>query len=256
MEATSDFLFRYFSKVENCVPAHHHQCYELVYFTKGQGSTRIGDLNLEYTKSDYAIMRPLTIHDEKRDPGTETICAGLSFKESGLTLQEGLFSDDPKEPILPLLESMLKEKRDRHSAYKRMLDLLASQLAIRLVRRLTSGPSTPSDNKFQNTLDYMNNHFTEKIDFSALSAMAGYSYDRYRHIFKEKTGLSPVQYTMQKKMEYARTLLLHTRLPVSAIAMECGFSSDAQFCRQFKQDNNQTPLEYRESASRFTDSIY
>jgi AraC-like DNA-binding protein len=248
MEARLDFLFRIDRGEKEFIPAHRHQCYELVYYAKGRGHTRIGEKEWEYEKSHYAVIRPLTVHDERRrEILTDVLCVGFSLHESDTPLPEGVFQDNSIDSLLPLLERMLAELQDERPRFSRMLDLLTSELAIRLERHLSAEPPAPLENKFQYTLNYMNEHFTQKIDFPSLSAMAGYSYDRYRHLFKERTGYSPVQYIVKKRVDYARSLLRHTALSVSAIAMECGFSTDAQFCSVFKRELGSTPGQYRES---------
>lgn len=189
---------------------------------------------------------PATPHDETRTSATDVICVGFTLEKDGAPLPEGVYRDDPSSPLLPLLTGMLEELRTMRLRYGRMLDLAASQLAIVLERRLTADETAAAADSLQYTLNFMNEHFTQKIDVAALAAMAGYSYDRYRHLFKTRTGCSPVRYVVRKRLDYARTLLRHTKLSVASIAMECGFSSDAQFCSVFKRECGITPLTYRD----------
>src|SRR4029453_9559414 len=88
---------------------------------------------------------------------------------------------------------------------------------------------------------FINEYYMHKIDFQALADQSGYSYDRFRHLFKEKVNLSPSQYILQRRIEHAKTMLRHTSLQISVIAMECGFSTDAQFCSLFKRETEITP---------------
>lgn len=247
MAAVMEFIFGVSRTRERLIPSHHHQCYELVYYTCGQGSTQIGTKDWQYGKHQYALIRPSTSHDERREQPTDSLCAGFSLPPSAFPLPEGVFSDDPADPILPLLNKMMAEGQNRLPRFNTMLDLMAGQLVIGLERRFADSSSPSADDGLQTTLHYMNSHFTQKIDFTRLAAKAGYSSDRYRHLFKQKTGYSPVQYIMNKKMEYARTLLQHTKLPVAVIAAECGFSNDAQFCMLFKREHGVTPRQFREA---------
>ena len=233
MEATLDFLFRVDRRAEETIPFHRHRCYELVYYVAGEGLTRIGRREWTYRAGDFAVVRPHTLHDERRTAASDVVCVGFALPETGAPpLAEGVFRDDEAEPLLPHLA--------------RMLDLLASQLAVELDRRLPAESPAEAEDPFQYTLNYMNEHFSQKVDFASLSALAGYSYDRYRHLFKERTGLSPGQYIVDKRLEHACKLLRQSSLSVSAIAMECGFSNDAQFCSVFKRELRLTPKQYRD----------
>lgn len=248
LEASLEFLFRADRRIEESIAPHKHQCYELVYYAKGEGNTRIGTADWSYGRRTFAIVRPRTVHDERRQSVTDVICVGFAWSLPA-ALPEGVFADDPSRPLLPLLERMLDELQARRSGFGRVLDLQTCELAILLERRF-SIEAQSAVREFQYTLNYMDEHFTQSIDFRALSGMSGYSYDRYRHLFKEKTGYSPTQYVMMKRLAHARTLLRETDRSISSIAMECGFSSDSQFCSLFKRETGHTPGGYRQAGRR------
>lgn len=245
MSDTLEFLFRTVRAERESVASHSHRCYELVYYGSGDGSTRIGDREYSFRRGEYAIIRPSTVHDERRMAATDVLCAGFSAQSLSSPLQQGVFADDGEHSLLPLLETMLGEMHAKRPRYSDMLDLLARQLVITLERRHASEPLPASEDKFHYTLGFMKEHFTQRIDFASLASMAGYSYDRYRHLFKLKTGCSPVQYQLRARLDYACSLLRHTDLSVAAVAMECGFSSDAQFCSLFKRERGETPKQHR-----------
>jgi len=246
MEATLEFLFRVHRRAEEAIPFHRHRCYELVYYVAGEGRTQIGRQEWTFREGDFAVMRPHTLHDERRSSPSDVVCVGFLLPETAAVLPEGVFRDVASEPLLPQLNRMLAELQEQRPRFGRMLDLLASQLAVELERRLPAEAPPEAGDPFQYTLNFMNEHFSQKIEFASLSTLAGYSYDRYRHLFKERTGLSPVQYVVHKRLEHACKLLRQTNLSVSAVAMECGFSNDAQFCSVFKRERGVTPKQFRD----------
>lgn len=247
---TLEFLFKATRKQSDTIAIHQHRCYELVYYGCGQGTTRIGDREWRYESNQYALIRPATPHDERRSTVSEVICVGLSPDHLAAPLVEGVFADDSEAPVLPALASMLSEMQEQRPRYSEMLELQARQLVVRLERRHSAGklPAAAAD-PLHHTLGFMREHFTQRVDFAALASMAGYSYDRYRHLFKQATGSSPGQYLLSLRLQYASSLLRNTNLTVAAIAMECGFSSDAQFCSLFKRELGSTPGRYRNPAA-------
>ncbi|WP_189010535.1 helix-turn-helix domain-containing protein [Paenibacillus marchantiophytorum] len=44
---------------------------------------------------------------------------------------------------------------------------------------------------------------------------------------------------------YLKKLIRHTNISIISIALECGFSTDAQFCTIFKREIGETPRAYR-----------
>lgn len=58
---------------------------------------------------------------------------------------------------------------------------------------------------------------------------------------KRMTGKTPTAYLLDKRMTYARELLLTTEMPIADVAMACGFEDTSYFTRVFKQHYGNTP---------------
>lgn len=65
------------------------------------------------------------------------------------------------------------------------------------------------------------------------------------HRFKALTGMKISDYINERKMAYARTLLLDSELTVSRIALRLGYTQSSNFIRTFKAAAGMTPNEYR-----------
>ncbi len=73
----------------------------------------------------------------------------------------------------------------------------------------------------------------------------GVGYSWFRKVFKQYMGCSPLQYHIYCTVQKASELLLRTSLTVKEVAYKSGFSSEAYFCRQFKQKQGMSPTEFR-----------
>ncbi|BBH18893.1 hypothetical protein Back11_02380 [Paenibacillus baekrokdamisoli] len=224
---------------------HQHACYELVYYLDGQGTTTINGQSYSFQPHTFTIIPPSTLHDEKHSITSNVIFIGFHIPPEH-SLSCGLFHDDALHSILEQLLRMKQEFTDKQSLYADKLDLLMGELVIDFLR--SHQPAlihNPTTEKLLYVRNYMNENFQQKTDIAHLAALAGYSYDRFRHLFKEITGHSPQAYLLRKRIEHARTLLLQTELPVSHIALEAGFSNDAQFCSLFKRETGHSPRKFR-----------
>lgn len=67
------------------------------------------------------------------------------------------------------------------------------------------------------------------------------SEDYLTRIFKRELGMSPWEYLNRYRVEQAVRLLRETDLPLSEVAMRCGFQDQAYFCRVFKKLKGATP---------------
>lgn len=92
----------------------------------------------------------------------------------------------------------------------------------------------------QTVLEYIHEHFLHDITLDILASVGGVSKYHLIKLFKEKTGLTPYQYILDMKIEYAAKLL-KKGYPLSHIAFECGFSDQSHFIRTFKQYFGYTP---------------
>jgi AraC family transcriptional activator of pobA len=141
---------------------------------------------------------------------------------------------------------MKREFTMQLEGYSEMLNLMVGELMIHLQRLLKINVMPPKqEDQMQYIINFMDEHFQQNISVESLAAMSGYSYDRFRHLFKEKTGVAPLRYLFLKRLELAKSLLLNTKMLVSEIASETGFINDAQFCNIFKRETGLTPKTFR-----------
>jgi AraC family transcriptional regulator len=62
---------------------------------------------------------------------------------------------------------------------------------------------------------------------------------------KALTGLSPMQYVLEERLNQSRPDLLFTDIPISEISLKYGFLDDNYYIRAFKKRFGKTPLQYR-----------
>jgi len=86
------------------------------------------------------------------------------------------------------------------------------------------------------------------IALSTLAAAAGYSPAQFVRLFKNSFGVTPYQYVLRVRLKRARTMLLSTSLPLTSVAMECGFSSQSHMTAAFMRSYGITPGEMRRQA--------
>ena len=71
------------------------------------------------------------------------------------------------------------------------------------------------------------------------------STSRYREVFREATGLSPLEYVLRQRIHLACELIEQGDLSLSPVSELCGFTDRLYFQRVFKKKMSVTPGEYR-----------
>ncbi|WP_431222415.1 helix-turn-helix domain-containing protein [Serratia sp. L9] len=97
-------------------------------------------------------------------------------------------------------------------------------------------------------LEFIENHLDQPLLLSSLALQAGLSEFHFARMFKHSTGLAPHQYVMQVRLQQAGKLLRHTALPLTQIALYCGFSSASHFSNRFKAAYGCAPLQLRKQS--------
>jgi AraC family transcriptional regulator len=99
--------------------------------------------------------------------------------------------------------------------------------------------------RLQRVLEYMQAHLDQELSLAALAAMAQMSPYYFSRLFKQSTGLSPHQYVLQQRVEWAKRLLAEAQLSIADIAHHVGFASQAHLTMVFRQWVGTTPRQYR-----------
>ena len=74
-----------------------------------------------------------------------------------------------------------------------------------------------------------------ELTVAELASLCGMSEVYFRKIFVNSVGISPKEYLIRKRMEYAKQLLLLGELEISEIAGLCGYGEPCHFSREFKK---------------------
>ena len=92
-------------------------------------------------------------------------------------------------------------------------------------------------------LNYVNEHFQEKITIKEIALKLGYAKEYCSQIFNRYMGESFRQYLNRKRIEKFEQLYATKKdsVPVAQITKECGFDCQATFYRAYKQIHGKTP---------------
>jgi transcriptional regulator GlxA family with amidase domain len=92
----------------------------------------------------------------------------------------------------------------------------------------------------------MADRIDKNINMEKLASELGVGYSWFRRMFRHYTGLPPVQYFLELKLNKAKELLVNTSLPIKEIAVITGFESQFYFSKFFKNRVGMSPIKYRE----------
>ncbi len=99
--------------------------------------------------------------------------------------------------------------------------------------------------RINKVIDYVNTNLNNPISLEELAAVAFFSPFHFHRIFVAVTGVTVNNFTNRMRNEKAARLLKFSKKSISAISIECGFSSPSTLSRLFKQYFEISPSDYR-----------
>lgn len=93
-------------------------------------------------------------------------------------------------------------------------------------------------------IDYLEGDLRQEKTIQEISEMCYVSPAHFRRLFKEYAGVSPTEYRIISRIEYAKKLLSLGSMTTAEISREVGFEDPAYFCRIFKKRCGVSPGQY------------
>lgn len=230
--------------------------FHFVLITEGEGVFESKETGKKKISSgDGFLLFPGAWHRYKpnRKTGWTERWVGFSGPIAKQFLSNGFFSAQHliiakcnRTTILNYFESLFQLFNDEPFGYQR----LASGICMQMMAELYNIQQSSNNDKSLNTMVSHTKHvmyekINHTIDLEKVASDFGVSYSKFRIDFKKQTGIAPLQYYLQLKIEKAKELLLTTSKKQKEIAYSLGFESDYYFNRLFKQKTGMTPKQFR-----------
>ena len=92
---------------------------------------------------------------------------------------------------------------------------------------------------------YLERHFREKVSVGRLAAFMGYGRSSLFALFRDNTGMTPVEWLTKRRIDEAKRLLRNGE-PVARVAELCGYNDVGFFSRTFRRRTGLAPSSFAE----------
>lgn len=253
---------------------HSHQQYEIHLILGTRGRAFVGDYVGNFKAGEVYLTGPNLPHNwvtdedhiepvERRDMlvqfSDESLQGMMSafpeFGELGEVLEQaacGLqFEDfDPR-----IAQHYMEQIRDQTGAIRilyflRFLTIVSkhpkrTSLSVNPLKQTT--PNTKQE-KIGQVVDYVSQHYAEKLSVGIAAEMACMSDGSFSRNFRSVTGNRFVEFVNRVRVGQACVKLFETDNPISSICYDVGFQNVANFNRHFQKMKNMTPKEFRDTS--------
>ncbi len=147
------------------------------------------------------------------------------------------------------LDMMLHLIRSDHGT--KIANLVARRLVISPHRSGGQAQFIPSPvqqdeaGRLSRLMDWVRSHPTEPHTLSSMAAQALMSTRTLQRKFQEATGMTPIEWVVQERINIAREMLELTQNQMSKVAEDAGFGSEESFRKHFRRVVGTSPSVYR-----------
>ncbi|QIL40516.1 AraC family transcriptional regulator [Pedobacter sp. HDW13] len=235
----------------------HTPDYVLIYCLTGKLNCNTSYGNFQLKSNQFMLLPPNEFYSYEVDeqyPG-EIYCLhfngnminelnvafGLNKFASPTELHfDGLIIDSWNE----IFNSLSKELSAENIAYANLC--LYRFISFFLFSNQKQKPVLEREDQLEQSISYMKANLHKRLCVDEIAETFRYSPSHYSVLFKQKTGLSPIEYFIRIKIKHASELLTTSNLIVKEIAGEVGYDDPFYFTRIFKKVTGKTPREYKE----------
>lgn len=249
---------------------HSHSCYELYIHVRGDGVFQIGQEKIPVRKLEAFVILPGQLHGFA--PGeplynyeglelhlTDDLLRELGWRD--FPLKEALESiaalpgqhfslyQETWRNILPLATGVKDDSPDMHPLERQIsFGCLSALLGILcFAGQLGAAPYVTRSTTAQSVLyvsSYLAQNFREDISLDDLAERFNHSKFHLTRRFTKAYGISPHQYLLKCRVNYAKRLILQGE-PLSYAASASGFNDYSSFLRAFTRYAGATPSQWK-----------
>lgn len=221
---------------------HSHTCYEIAFTLSGYGITYAGGQEFDVKPGSIIIIPPNVLHSHKSESSFSNIFIKIdNVKNNTKTAVSYLDNTGFLINIANTIHlNFLQKEYNYESINQKFIEIV-----FEYIERL-SGKSYHYE--FVRKLkDVITQNFEDPLFKIPLEVKKmGISFDYMRHCFKEETGMTPLEYLTQIRIEQAKYYLQNSSVySIGEIANMCGFSDQYYFSRVFKKSLGCSPYDYK-----------
>ena len=237
------------------VSRHLHSSLELIFCTSGCGEMLFDGRTLRYSTNDIVVVPPRRPHANVSATGFTNI--HIYLDEATLSPAEPyIVPADPNGFLLNAFAAAFYYYSGCPEGRSVLLPLYGQLIAASLSARGQKPPHSEVVQKLENDIleNYPDCGYDLNLFLNALPFSAGY----VKKVFKKETGLTPLQYLTDKRLENAASNLAMSggKGNISEIAYQCGFSEPLYFSRLFKRKYGVSPRSYASRRAALTETSH
>lgn len=258
------------SLVKKLTSYHYHEYIELLYFYESSGFVWVNDTCTKVAAGSLIIINSNKAHSTVFNKTSKYVC--IKFSPSVLYENEQYFlnlkyvlpfisdkhqyafsHDEIKNtPINSLIEEIMNEWCSMEYGFELVIraDILKIfSIILRFWKNNGISSELVLNEEMKTAILYIADNYSTVTE-KEVADICKFSYNYFSQVFKEAVGKSFKDYVMAVKISEAEKMLLSSKMSITEIAQETGFSTTSHFISRFKEHKGVTPACFRKEIIR------
>lgn len=262
---------------------HFHNFLEIGYCYEGRGEMVLGTKSYPFRGREFTVIPKNYLHTTNSEPDNistweylfvdvekllrKTVTGVPTYVDQMLLAinQKAVFAKEKEMPYLAeLVKRILDIMREGKPYYleeaEGMMLAFLSEIARRNSAQFDQSEGgireeARMNNLIDRSLDYISDHYHERIKVSDIAAQIHISETHFRRVFSQCMGMSPLEYINLVRIRSACEYLRKTDEPISSIAAKCGYFTSSTFNRNFQKIMGMAPEEWKKRPENYEQQI-
>lgn len=228
--------------------AHFHRGVEMLYITDGNVHCAVDDTSFDAQKDDIVFVHPCGVHEltPSEKYSDYVLIAGQRFTaDFAATLQKQSLPpllDDREfnKTLLPIIQTLNDNQALSDLTKRGYIDVVFGMLLSHYP--LIPALPMPQISLMADVLNYIDDHFSERLSLDALADTFGYNKYYFSRLFNAHIGENFNQYINRVRIRNVISRAKRSDKPdLSEIVFDSGFESMTTFYRNFKKYYDRPP---------------
>ncbi|OGV53476.1 MAG: hypothetical protein A2X45_24395 [Lentisphaerae bacterium GWF2_50_93] len=236
-------------KAGHYCPMHFHDRFEIVFHPSGKGTSRLKTgKTIDFGPGDVVIYGKNEPHDQRMEIDGIDHCIQFHVNDKALIdkiKRCDVINNIRSRSILKDLEDMSHwQDEDSLEAKNFRTASIIYSLLWESERKKEETPE-PGFQFAMEAKKIVSSEINAPPSVDDIARRIGISGEYLRHLFKKQFGVGLKEYSLEKRLERAKELLLHSPLRLKEISESCGFANERAFCTAFKARTGTTPGDFK-----------
>ena len=231
--------------------AHSHPFCEIIVVLRGSERVQVGGRSEICEPGHFLFYPPGCVHEERQcgDGLLEFLCLDFEWPHWPRDIANRIH--DRQGRVQEITRWLVAEERGSYGRKGWYQDTGARMLAAEILRL----HETPREDVLSQVHEYIHHHLDQAISLDDLAACVRVNKFHLARMFRARTGITPMEYIRQVRLDFAHCLLLESDLPLREIAPRAGFANEYHLSRLLKARYGRGAREIRRSKWAFKEPV-